>query len=460
MPTTGDDDHSGHTATNILIPVSSDKVPLLWDGNDATILGLLYETGRYYRKTGLFQTLVEDRAVALSNGRLAVDDPNTVYFVSGTISDSRSFDDPCPPTVDRLKEYNDAVAYGTIVGTVRTPLTAVPAEHKDSIILAKHCVKKEDSTFLHSLSFVFGDSESSDQLLEDADGSGLALVELLRARGKAASPRDKALVTSKFSSLVRDGVKGELTLSSFNSFLKSYKAARRNIAPSSRPSDEAEVEMISLIAIKDSASRELYELKTATSPPANLDQASEVLSSMLRGRLRCEEIDQIESGTKDLSLVAKLDGSRKQRAPRAPPALLAALASLGVDVSTAKPEAMAALVSALAPRDPRKTDAGKDKVKVPRDADGKPLRWVEGMATCRCGVDGGKHLFKDCPEKAKGKGEKGKALAAEREAPSHDASLTEDQLRAALASFFSSSAPVEPLVGHGNETAGESAGRK
>ena len=86
-----------------------------------------------------------------------------------------------------------------------------------------------------------------------------------------------------------------------------------------------------------------------------------------------------------------------------------------VDTSTLKPDALAALVSALAPADPRKTDAGKNgpktKVVVPRDADGKPKQWVPGMATCRCGVGGGKHLFKDCPRK-KGKEEK-KALAAQ-----------------------------------------------
>ena len=226
-------------STSILIPVSSDKTPLSWDGNDATLLGLLHEVGRHYRNKGLFQTLLRDRAVALSNGRLAVEDPNAVYFVSGAISETRSFDDPCPPTVDRISEHNAEVAAGTRSGTAKTVLTAhvtaIPDEHKTSIIIAKHAVEKEDSTLLHSLSYVFGHAEPSDSILENADGSGLEFLQLLRDRGKRAGPRDKALVSAKFAKIIQEGVKGELTLDTFSAFLKTYKAAKRNIAPASRP---------------------------------------------------------------------------------------------------------------------------------------------------------------------------------------------------------------------------------
>ena len=55
------------------------------------------------------------------------------------------------------------------------------------------------------------------------------------------------------------------------------------IEPASRPSDEAEIEMISIIAIKDPASRELFELQIAMHPPNDLDEASEILFDMLRG---------------------------------------------------------------------------------------------------------------------------------------------------------------------------------
>ena len=449
-----DENDRSTLSANILIPVSSDKTPLEWDGNDATILGLLYETGRYYRNKGLFQPLFQHRAVALSNGRLAVEDPNAVHFVTGAATDVRSFDDPCPPTVDRLIAHNVEITIGTRTGTRLAKLATVPDDHKANIIVAQHTVDKENSTLLHSLSYVFGNAEPSDALLELADGSGLELMRLLQERGTHANARDKALVSARFATLVRDGVRGELTLSSFSTFLKAYKAARRNIAPTSRPSAEAEVEMISVIAIKDSSTRELYELKTSSSPPTTLEAAAEVLTSMLRGRVRCEEIDQLASGAVDAGLIASALAASHKPLPAsgasAPPSVLTAFSAAGINPSSLKPEQLAALVSALAPKDPRLTDAGKDKVKVPRGPDGKPSKWVEGMARCRCGVNGGKHLFKDCPkakEKREKEEEKKKALSAASDATTKVAEgkatgLTEEQLRSALAALFTSVVPA------------------
>ena len=447
-----DDIESSTLSNNIYIPVSSAKTPLNWDNNDATILGLLYETGKYYKSKGLFQTLLKHRAVALSNGRLAVEDPNTVYFVSGAIIDERSFDDPCPPSAQRTREYNDAIDAGTRHGRKATDLRTIPKEHEHTIILAKHCVEKEDSTFLHSLSYVFGECESSEKMLEDADGSGLAFLELLRHRGRNAKPRDKALVSSKFNKIIRDGVKGELTLNSFNAFLKTYKSARRNIDPASRPTDEAELEMISIIAIKDMAVREIFELQIALHPPNDLDDASEILFDILRGRVRCEEIDQLESegdDPKSKSLV--LAAPTSQPAPTATSSTLSNLAPTVIDPSAFKPEQLAALISALAPLDPRKTDAGgKPKLDIPRDKDGKPTKWIEGMATCRCKINGGKHLFKDCP-KAKEKADKAAKKALAVKALGGAAGLDEAQLRSAFAALMALEAAVEPAPNAGGK---------
>ena len=153
MPTIDDISDRDTLSVSIYCPVSSDKAKLSWDGNDATILGLLHEVGRYYRRKGLFQPLFRDRAVALSNGRLAVEDPNAVYFVTGTIKEARGFDDPCPPTIVRITEHNDEVGLGTRAGAEQTILTSIPDPQKATIIVAPHSVEKEDSTLLHSLSY-------------------------------------------------------------------------------------------------------------------------------------------------------------------------------------------------------------------------------------------------------------------------------------------------------------------
>ena len=53
--------------TDILIPVYLDKTPILWDGNDAHIEGLLFDVGRYYKRTGLFQTFLEHHHAPLED---------------------------------------------------------------------------------------------------------------------------------------------------------------------------------------------------------------------------------------------------------------------------------------------------------------------------------------------------------------------------------------------------------
>ena len=442
-------DRTLSTNNSILIPVSTDKVPILWDGNDANILGLLYETGRYYTNKGIFQTLLRDRAVSLSNGKLAIEHPSAVYFVTGELNDPHDFDDPCPPTVERLQQHNDEVDLGTRAGDKKAALTSIPADNKDTVIIAKHCVEKEDATLLSSLTYVFGQTETSDLLLEQSSGSGLRLLELLRDRGNNASATDTALATTKFHNLIRNGVNGELTLETFNLFLKKYKGARRNIAPASRPPASAEIEMVSIIAIKDKDSRELYQLKSVQKPPKTLDEASEILIGMLRGRRRCEEIDELESDSKGFSLAAsRMPSGLKPLKPAShkPDAtVISALAAAGLDIAALSPEHMKALVTALAPADPRLNNAGKEKVVVPRGPDNRPLKWVEGMATCRCKINGGKHLFRDCP-KAKEKAEKKAALAAAASATGAAAAPSEEQLRALLAALFTSAVPAVNLT--------------
>ena len=426
--------------SSILIPVTTDKTALVWDGNDATINGLLYECGQYYKRKGLFQQLIKHRTVSLSNGKLAVEDPNTVWFTSSFANDPRDFSNPCPPGSVRITEHNDEIRAGTRSGSTLRTVTEIPPPFKDTVILAKHLVEKEDASLLHSLSYVFGNADTSEDDLDSADGSGLRYLQILRGRGSSATPRDIALITSVFTKIIRDGVSGELSHVKLTNYLKNYKAARRNIDPKSRPTAGAEAEMITLIAIKDTSIRDIYEVKTAISAPTSLEDASTVLTDILRGRHRAEQIDQIESGqcqpaSGGIALVSA-DSSTKLSA--------SGLASLSH-------EQLVALVSSLAPKDPRLRDAGKDKVKVdvPRDKDGKPNRWVEGMATCRCKINGGRHLFKDCPQKAEKA--KIKALAAEaletlaaksaaKDANSEQpatSSAAEDEMRAALISLLS-----------------------
>ena len=100
-----------------------------------------------------------------------------------------------------------------------------------------------------------------------ANGSGRALLVALNARGLAASRQDRAAVMVTYSKVIRKSVSGELTLPSLNSFLKAYRRARRDVAPGSRQTDDAEIEMMNLIGYKDADVRTIFEVRGSEPRP-------------------------------------------------------------------------------------------------------------------------------------------------------------------------------------------------
>ena len=265
MSTNNVDTHTLSTAeyTDPLVPLHSDKTPINWDGNYAHIEGLLHEVGRYYKRTGRFQLLlkVKHRAVALSNGRIAVESFEAVWFTSGKVSDklkdatkkAHDFDEPCPPTKQR---FDNAVADYTAHGVAPpTPLAKMPAEQSAYTVQSEAHVEAEDAKLLKSLAHAFGQSENSEDLIDEADGSGYNFLTILRKKAGEATPTDRALVSAEHAKIVRDGVTGFLSLATLKAFDKRYKAATRNLPPTSRPPDAAVAEMYSLIGLKDPSTR-------------------------------------------------------------------------------------------------------------------------------------------------------------------------------------------------------------
>ena len=176
---------SHHTAhSDIYVPTTTDGTPIRWIGdNDATIDGTLYEVGRFYKRSGLFQSYFRHHAVALSNGKLAIDSINSVYFISGKINDGHDFDNPCPPTVERLAAYNaEATAAGT---PTAKPLKKIPDEFIHSTVIAEHTVEAEGAKVLRSLAHVFGHGETSD------DYPMISLTKLTGAATSSSSPSER-----------------------------------------------------------------------------------------------------------------------------------------------------------------------------------------------------------------------------------------------------------------------------
>ena len=407
--------------TDRLQPVFTDGIPIIWNGNDAHLAGILLEVKRFFIRTGQFKNLFAFRAAPVGGkGMLAVSSFSSVPFVLGSLAGpfTYDFDTPSPEGAQRFADYrHEAIRTGTAPSAVPFPPTAIEAADKYTVMLAPHVVDAEDSRLLVSLCYTFGHAEPSEEIIEAANGSGLALKEALTARYTNSSPKDKALVAATHARIVRDGVKGELKLENFKAWVKLYKSTRHNLPSATRPPAEAEAQMISTIAESDPATRDLWELKCAAAMPTTFDGAVTLLSTILRGRVRSDQIDQVMNGAQGIAAVAAkppppvFDLSKCGDASDDDGAGLgrAFAAALGFEGNlTTEHATNLAAVAKKAIADPnfgrskkpggpnKKPGGGKPPLDIPRGADGKPLRWIEGMALCKCGIGGGKHLFKDC----------------------------------------------------------------
>ena len=191
-----------------LIPVDSDNNPIRFDDNNATMEGTLYEIGRYYEDVGLFQSLLKYGTVVLSNGKQAVDSVQAAYFASGTIDDPRGWDDPCPPTPARIVAYNE---YLESLGNDAIVVPAeAPPDFASQYVLSKPSIDQEKSKLHKSLKYVLEGSLSKEDLTSHSRGDGLTLLELMRALGETASPRDEALVSTDYDNHKTRGVEGDL----------------------------------------------------------------------------------------------------------------------------------------------------------------------------------------------------------------------------------------------------------
>ena len=105
---TFDDSNDTNTISDILVPVDISGEPIKYNGNIATLAGIVYEVGQYAKRTGVLQLFLEHRAVDVGKGIIAVEDYSVIPFIQGTITDvqPRHMGDPCPPSTARLANFN------------------------------------------------------------------------------------------------------------------------------------------------------------------------------------------------------------------------------------------------------------------------------------------------------------------------------------------------------------------
>ena len=443
------------------VPTDIDGIPIKWDGNPAYLDGALYEASEFYKRTGLFEALIADGAVALSNGKLAVDSLQAISLVSGVVTSpiTHDFFNPCPPTPARIIAFDAAAtAASSPKYAASAPSGGIPAEISSTFITARYTVIKEDRAFYASLSSIVHDADILSTFCAQSKSSGRALVPIMIAYAASANPTEKALVTTELTNFVYKGLTGEINIETFNLHLKEYNIIVRRKPSANRPKEEDTLEMLRNIMNKNPSTRELFELKCAVSPPADLEAMITLIRSMLRVRKAAAQLDELTStGGAQLNALTVQQVKDLQKIPEA-----MRTPQANRDLSFAVQQQKALLAAA----DPnmsggrsggrgRGGDRGRAaaagswrrpwghlrrhasyRVVPPKDEDGKIIRWIEGMGFCTCG---GKHLYRDCT--TGGKKPEQTAAVAEICPESDDGSdALASALQEQLQSFYSSNA--------------------
>ena len=361
--------------------------PIEYDGNPAHAEGYLASIGEYLTDHGDFVPLFEHNAALLYNGNLAVDSVQALQFIQGAFDDPRNFDNPCPPTEARIAEYNTRAAADATKGTPNfTRLTAGAPPPNSGIIVQPYAVRRHQAKLLMFLKPTVEKADSAPDLVAGSKGNGVALLKLVKAEGATATPADRAACTAKYNSVIREGVSGPLTLTSWKEFLKRERKAKMHLPPGERPSAEGEMANFTSIGFADPDFRQTFNLEVRLQKPTTPLDLAKLITSILTANKRNEEIDALASA--------------------APPPVPGALSA--EEIAKQKN----ALAAAGAVPDPRKSGGGggggggkpkgkgkdkdKKKVKPPRDSEGNVTKWIEGMEGCN--TCGGKHLHRDCPQ--------------------------------------------------------------
>ena len=296
-------------------------------------------------------------------------------------------DDPCPPTEVRITEYNARAAADATKGTPNfTRLTAGAPPPNSGIIVQPYAVRRHQAKLLMFLKPTVEKADSAPDLVAGSKGNGVALLKLVKAEGATATPADRAACTAKYNSVIREGVSGPLTLTSWKEFLKRERKAKMHLPPGERPSAEAEMANFTSIGFADPDFRQTFNLEVRLQKPTTPLDLAKLITSILTANKRNEEIDALANA--------------------APPPVPGALSA--EEIAKQKN----ALAAAGAVPDPRKSGGGggggggkpkgkgkdkdKKKVKPPRDSEGNVTKWIEGMEGCN--TCGGKHLHRDCPQ--------------------------------------------------------------
>ena len=148
-----------NASDNTDYPVAKDRYgdQITYDGNPACLPGIMHDVNKWIERTGHFKLLFEQYAVPLSNGALAIDQPDNIQFIEQRLPNAEVHDffNPCPPTLKRFAQYNIKAVNSTPRLLTATPTNSpVPKEQSRNYTVVRCLVRLPSSLRSCALPFL------------------------------------------------------------------------------------------------------------------------------------------------------------------------------------------------------------------------------------------------------------------------------------------------------------------
>ena len=165
MDSSAGEPFSPSNTSDINYPIPKDRYlePIRYNSNPATIPGIMYDIHQWIARTGHFKTLLEHRAVALSNGALAIDQTDSIQFIDKQLlrAEQHDFFNPCPATEIRIANYNIKQATYPRPTPYTPTNTPVPKEQSRNYVVSSHKVDDQLRMLMSSMAHVFEDRDAA-----------------------------------------------------------------------------------------------------------------------------------------------------------------------------------------------------------------------------------------------------------------------------------------------------------
>ena len=160
-----------NASDNTDYPVAKDRYgdQITYDGNPACLPGIMHDVNKWIERTGHFKLLFEHYAVPLSNGALAIDQPDNIQFIEQRLPNAEVHDffNPCPPTLKRFAQYNIKAVNSTPRLLTATPTnTPVPKEQSRNYIASAHKIEEHLRKLMCSMAHIFEDRDAAHAIID------------------------------------------------------------------------------------------------------------------------------------------------------------------------------------------------------------------------------------------------------------------------------------------------------